>query len=76
MSVVAASVFERVGFGNAFLHPGISRCPPPFARPKAAVNAPPAKHFARFEGAWQSRQRLECGGLSTAFERANQRKIK
>jgi hypothetical protein len=36
-------------------------------RGKAAVNAPQSKRFAGFEDARQSRQRLECGGFSTAF---------
>jgi hypothetical protein len=39
----------------------------PAARGKAAVNAPQSKRFAWFEDARQSRQRLECGGFSTAF---------
>ena len=33
---------------------------------KAAVNAPHSRRFARFEGPGLSRQRLECGGFSTA----------
>jgi hypothetical protein len=36
-------------------------------RTKAAVNAPHSKRFAKFTAAKQSRQRLECGGFSTAF---------
>jgi hypothetical protein len=34
---------------------------------KAAVNAPHSRRFARFEGPGLSRQRLECGGFSTAL---------
>jgi len=34
---------------------------------KAAVNAPHSKRFARCEDARWPRQRLECGGFSTAF---------
>jgi hypothetical protein len=33
------------------------------------VNAPQSKRFARFNDVQQSRQRLECGGFSTAFPR-------
>ena len=36
-------------------------------REKAAVNAPHSKRFAKFEDAGFTRQRLECGGFSTAF---------
>ncbi len=46
---------------------------PRSVRPKAAVNVPQSKRFARFEEARQSRQsRLEgdCGGFSAAFPRA------
>jgi hypothetical protein len=35
---------------------------------KAAVNAPQSRRFAKFGEARQSRQRLDCGGFSTAFE--------
>jgi hypothetical protein len=35
--------------------------------PKAAVNAPHSRRFAKVEASRQSRQRLECGGFSTAF---------
>ena len=34
---------------------------------KAAVNAPHSRRFAKFEDPDQSRQRLECGGFSTAL---------
>ena len=35
----------------------------------AAVNAPQSRRFAKFGDVRQSRQRLECGGFSTAFLR-------
>jgi hypothetical protein len=34
---------------------------------KAAVNAPQSRRFAKFNDAGRARQRLECGGFSTAF---------
>jgi hypothetical protein len=34
-----------------------------------AVNAPQSRRFARVGEARQSRQRLDCGDFSTAFER-------
>ena len=34
---------------------------------KAAVNAPQSRRFAKFEDAGHARQRLDCGGFSTAF---------
>jgi hypothetical protein len=34
---------------------------------KAAVNAPQSKRFAQYENAQTTRQRLDCGGFSTAF---------
>jgi len=37
-------------------------------RSKAAVNAPHSTRFAKSKAAWQSRQRLERGGFSTALE--------
>ena len=39
------------------------------------MNAPQSRRFARFKSAKRSRQRLDCGGFSTAFlfELANQR---
>ncbi len=36
-------------------------------REKAAVNAPQSRRFAKFNDAGQARQRLECGGFSTAL---------
>jgi len=33
---------------------------------KAAVNAPQSKRFAKCQAIRQSRQRLDCGGFSTA----------
>jgi hypothetical protein len=39
------------------------------AQKKAAVNAPPSRRFAKFKYAGHSRQRLDCGGFSTAFSR-------
>jgi tetratricopeptide (TPR) repeat protein len=41
--------------------PAIAGCP------KAAVNAPQSRRFAKLEAPWQSHQRVECGGFSTAF---------
>ena len=35
----------------------------------AAVNAPQSRRFAKFSDVRQSRQRLDCGGFSTAFLR-------
>jgi hypothetical protein len=34
---------------------------------KAAVNAPQSKRFAKFPASPSSRQRLDCGGFSTAL---------
>jgi hypothetical protein len=34
---------------------------------KAVLKPPQSKRFARFEGASQSQERLDCGGFSTAF---------
>ena len=34
---------------------------------KAAVNAPQSKRFAMFVDSWRSRERLDCGGFSTAL---------
>jgi hypothetical protein len=39
---------------------------------KAAVNAPQSKRFARDGEVSWSRQRLDCGGFSTAFRDAQQ----
>jgi len=39
---------------------------------KAAVNAPQSRRFARFADTWQTRERLDCGGFSTAFMRRTQ----
>jgi hypothetical protein len=39
---------------------------------KAAVNAPQSRRFARFEKTPPSRQRLDCGGFSAAFEKGRQ----
>jgi hypothetical protein len=36
-------------------------------RPKAAVNAPQSKRFAKQEAPRQSRERMECGGFSAAL---------
>jgi hypothetical protein len=36
-------------------------------RPKAAVNSPHSRRFAKSEALRQSRQRLDCGGFGTAF---------
>ena len=41
---------------------------------KAAVNAPQSRRFARLGEARQSRQRLDCGGFSTAFVVSRRRK--
>jgi hypothetical protein len=38
---------------------------------KAAVNAPQSRRFAKFGEARQSRQRLDCGGFSTALPTEN-----
>src|SRR5215471_5793917 len=40
---------------------------PAMSAPKAALKPPHSKRFAQFLGAWQPRQRLECGGFSAAF---------
>ena len=37
------------------------------AEPKAALKPPQSRRFAEFAAAWQSRQRLDCGGFSAAF---------
>jgi len=37
------------------------------SRSEGGERAALSKRFARFEAARQSRQRLECGGFSTAF---------
>jgi len=39
---------------------------------KAAVNAPQSKRFAMFDSAGYARQRLECGGFSTALGGGNE----
>jgi hypothetical protein len=42
-----------------------------FAEPKAPMNAPQSRRFAKFSDAGWSRQRLKCGGFSTALEPRN-----